>query len=585
MKDMNKAMKKLQESKRANSAKLAKLVKESVIKEDEELPEVIDTPEVDNVETESPEVETTPETEVETKFNYKVILANGKEVTVSCDKENLADAKASFAGKTYMNTTTGERSEVVDVVEVGDAVKESKSISEEFGSKAKELNDNDPAQKAAYDSDAEKGLETAAKQTPKIVAEEFGSEAKELNDNDPAQNKPFESETKEDMANATKGNVINDKINESVDKEKEDRIATLRTQLEKDGDQLADDEKEAIQKEIDELEKDAYGVKTEDIDREVQDKVEEVEDENKMDKAKELIEVIFGMDSLEETREAAKRELSEMITPKETEVLNVADSESAEEINESKEIVENKKLNESDENLDSLLAEILDLNEKAIKYQNTDPRNRSLVEKGEALGDQCYNKLLELVEMIGSGDADELQMYLDNEPSINEFKAHLGLKTESKELEEDEEELEEEKPEETAKEIEATGDVVFEDIDDESFTEAFTRFVKETYKNAKAFKLESVKQTKEGFKFECKLTFKSGKTSNVIFDAKGNLKEGKSFLRFYENKTFKHENAERSIMTATVKIENKVLSCKKLRYNFTTALNESKVARVCGLIK
>ena len=63
------------------------------------------------------------------------------------------------------------------------------------------------------------------------------------------------------------------------------------------------------------------------------------------------------------------------------------------------------------------------------------------------------------------------------------------------------------------------------------------------------------------------------------------IKEGKSLIRFYENKTFKHLDENKSIMTATVKLENKTLSCEALRYNYRVALKENKIATIKGIIK
>lgn len=302
MRDLNKAMKKLQEAKRLESTKLAKLVKESVV-EPENKEEIFDN-----------------------KFNYKVSLDNGKTITATCSKENIEDARKYFLGKSYLNTKTGEKAKIVGVEEINPDKNGFEEIkNEEFGSTSKQLTDNDPAQKVPFDSDAKKDIEKAATQKPKIVAEEFGSENKDLTDNDPAQKKAFETETRKKMDDATKGKTIDDKIDESKklneateedinnenklekakqlievifnmdsldetrraakqelkdlvypqriepektekkivkesifdndeDTSKEDRLASLKTQLEVDGDQLADDEKEAIQNEINQLE-------------------------------------------------------------------------------------------------------------------------------------------------------------------------------------------------------------------------------------------------------------------------------------------------------------------------------------------
>lgn len=517
MNTFSNAMKKLQESKRANSAELAKMVKESVIKEAEEI-------ETELPAVEEPVTETPVETEVETKYNYKVVLDNGKEITATCSKDNLADAKAYFTGRTYKNTKTGEQAKVTDVLEINEEpveATEENVVEEGFESKA--VKDIEKAAKKdakimaeEFESSATKGIRAAAKRKAKIVAEEFGSEAKELNDNDPSQNKPFESETKDDMEDATKGNAINDRVDES---------------------------KELV----------------EEINKETQEQVEAIQEENNLNKAKELVEVIFGTDMLDETVEAAKRELSSMITPAETIVFNEVPEEE-----EEKEIVEESKEIKTE-----------DLTDEQIDFAILLEMPDFFIESAQKIIDNESN----IDEIIKEQGKDFFSAYKNIIPALKDFIKEVNAVEENKEVKT--ESIEE--PVE-AQEIEVVDEVTFEDIDDESFTEAFTKFIKENYKNAKEFKLESVKEVNGGLKFECKLVFNSGKETDVVLEAKGNIVEGKSFLRFYENTTFKHENAERSIMTATVKVENKVLSCEKLRYNFVLSLNENKRARICGTI-
>ena len=146
-------------------------------------------------------------------------------------------------------------------------------------------------------------------------------------------------------------------------------------------------------------------------------------------------------------------------------------------------------------------------------------------------------------------------------------------------------ELEELKNSEESNEDNSEEEVSIENIDDETFTEAFTKFIKENYKNAKEFKLENVFKSGNKYKFECKLTFNSGKQVKVNLMSEAKIKEGKSLIRFYENKTFKHLDENKSIMTATVKLENKTLSCEALRYNYRVALKENKIATIKGIIK
>ena len=727
MRDLNKAMKKLQEAKRLESTKLAKLVKESVV-EPEDKEETFDN-----------------------KFNYKVSLDNGKTITATCSKENIEDARKYFLGKSYLNTKTGEKAKIVGVEEINPDENGFEEIkNEEFGSTSKQLTDNDPAQKVPFDSDAKKDIEKAATQKSKIVAEEFGSENKDLTDNDPAQKKAFETETRKKMDDATKGKTIDDKIDESKKlneateedinnenklekakqlievifnmdsldetrraakqelkdlvypqriepektekkivkesifdndeetKVKEDRLAELRTQLECDGDQLADDEKEAIQAEIDSLEKDLYESKQlkEDWDDDDDDDWDDEDDEeyeliacNKDNDTlkslsacigdyeasmtgitgcpeyQELVEYaennkevdkiyidypdreyviwtrVFGdypeFDSLEEADEAEDEEgydnldeskrLKENITNngrtkgKTLEVI-YTDKDGKEktthfECNKEYEL-DGEQIREAIKSSNSDIIDIIKINESKCLTEDDDHEEDEDEEKEETL-EEIINRAYE-EELSAINTYDLVLNKIENEESNEKL---IEMINEIKKDEEDHEslikhyietgealtddELEELKNSEESNENEDNSEeeVSIENIDDETFTEAFTKFIKENYKNAKEFKLENVIKSGNKYKFECKLTFNSGKQVKVNLMSEAKIREGKSLIRFYENKTFKHLDENKSIMTATVKLENKTLSCEALRYNYRVALKENKIATIKGIIK
>lgn len=732
MKDLNQAMKKLQESKRAQSNKLAKLVKESVV-EPENKEDLFDG-----------------------KYNYKVVLDNGKTITATCSKENLADAKEYFLSRTYLNSKTGEKAKVVDVEEIKEdnfeeiknedfgskskeltdndpsmkkpydseadknlqnaATKDAKIVAEEFGNKSKELNDNDPAQGKPYESDAVKDIKNAAKKQPKIVAEEFGSDAKGLNDNDPSMKKPFESETKKEMDDATKGKRINNKVDESKKLEesvelsneqklekakelievifsmetldetrrtakkelrdlvfpqrtpeeteqlpekkivkesifdndeetkiKEDRLADLRTQLEVDGEQLADDEKEAIQAEIDSLENDLYESKqlkeniassedctfslkincnndafggegdedtlineTKRILNEVANKLDYTDKETILDSNGNKVGVYgFGFEGVMSPLDEAKQ-LNEGTKGKTLEVI-YTDKDGEEKTTHfecDKEYeLDGEQIREAIKSSDSDIVDIIKINESKCLTEDDDHEEDEDEEKEETL-EEIINRAYE-EELSAINTYDLVLNKIENEESnekliemINEIKKdeedhesllkhyiETGEALTDDELEElkNSEESNEDEDEDSSKEEE---EISIENIDDETFTEAFTKFIKENYKNAKEFKLENVKLLNDGnYKFECKLVFNSGKETNVDLISNATLKEGKSLVRFYENKTFKHLDENKSIMTATVKLENKTLSCEALRYNYRVALKENKVATVKGIIR
>lgn len=659
MRDLNKAMKKLQEAKRLESMKLAKLVKESIV-EPEDKEETFDN-----------------------KFNYKVSLDNGKTITATCSKENIEDARKYFLGKSYLNTKTGEKAKIVGVEEINSDENGFEEIkNEEFGSTSKQLTDNDPAQKVPFDSDAEKGIENAATQKPKIVAEEFGSENKDLTDNDPAQKKAFETETRKEMDDATKGKAIDDKIDESKKlneateedinnenklekakqlievifnmdsldetrraakqelkdlvypqriepektekkivkesifdndeetKVKEDRLAELKTQLECDGDQLADDEKEAIQTEIDSLEKDLYESKQlkEDI-------------ANGGDCTFSLKincnNAAFGDEGDDELINETKRILNDVANK-----LEYTDKETILDSNGNKvgvygfgfegvmdPLKESNQLNE-----ERLGNEIFTDNDEAEYYRNKElydnsglARHRDAMEKAKAA---CKEKGIEVDEIKGVYESKQLNeestlgkdltvVYIDTDGNekVDYFRCDKNYELDGDQIREAikstfsnvkdiikiSESCENEGKQKPLNE-EDCDDCSIENIDDETFTEAFTKFIKENYKNAKEFKLENVVKSGNNYRFECKLTFNSGKQVKVNLMSEAKIREGKSLIRFYENKTFKHLDENKSIMTATVKLKNKTLSCEGLRYNYRVALKEN-IATIKGIIK
>lgn len=691
MRDLNKAMKKLQEAKRLESMKLAKLVKESVV-EPEDKEETFDN-----------------------KFNYKVSLDNGKTITATCSKENIEDARKYFLGKSYLNTKTGEKAKIVGVEEINSDENRFEEIkNEEFGSTSKQLTDNDPAQKVPFDSDAKKDIEKAATQKPKIVAEEFGSENKDLTDNDPAQKKAFETETRKKMDDATKGKTIDDKIDESKklneateedinnenklekakqlievifnmdsldetrraakqelkdlvypqriepektekkivkesifdndeDTSKEDRLASLKTQLEVDGDQLADDEKEAIQAEIDSLEKDLYESKqlkeniansgdctfslkincnndtfggegdedtlineTKRILNEVANKLDYTDKETILDSNGNKVGVYgFGFEGVVDPLKESK-ELNEGTKGKTLEVI-YTDKDGEEKTTHfecDKEYeLDGEQIREAIKSSDNDIVDIIKINESKCLTEDDDHEEDEDEEKEETLeeiinrayeeelsaintydlvlnkieNEESNEKLIEMINEIKKDEEDHeslIKHYIETGEALTDDELE-ELKN-SKESNEDENEDNSEEEEE---------EVSIENIDDETFTEAFTKFIKENYKNAKEFKLENVIKSGNKYKFECKLTFNSGKQVKVNLMSEAKIREGKSLIRFYENKTFKHLDENKSIMTATVKLENKTLSCEALRYNYRVALKENKIATIKGIIK
>ena len=378
----------------------------------------------------------------------------------------------------------------------------------------------------------------------------------------------------------TEKKIVKESIfdNDEETKVKEDRLADLRTQLEVDGEQLADDEKEAIQAEIDSLENDLYESKQlkEDCDDDDDDD-EEVEKEETLDEAKQLneetkgktLEVIYtDKDGKEKTThfecdkeyELDGEQIREAIKSSDNDIVDII------KINESKCLTEDDN-HEEDEEKEETLEEIINrAYEEELSAINTYDLVLNKIENEES-----NEKLIEMINEIKKDEEDHkslIKHYIETGEALTD--------DELEELKNSEESNEDNSEEE---------EVSIENIDDETFTEAFTKFIKENYKNAKEFKLENVFKSGNNYRFECKLTFNSGKKVKVNLMSETKIKEGKSLIRFYENKTFKHLDENKSIMTATVKLENKTLSCEALRYNYRVALKENKIATIKGIIK
>lgn len=150
------------------------------------------------------------------------------------------------------------------------------------------------------------------------------------------------------------------------------------------------------------------------------------------------------------------------------------------------------------------------------------------------------------------------------------------------EIFDDDEYYEEEEDFEESKELTENKEL---EIDDKSFNRALTKFIIENYKNAERLRLAKVTEGKDVLKFECNLKTKNGKITPVVLEAKGKISRGKSILKVYENKIFKHENSEKHIMTMIVSNNDNKIKLEKLRYNFSTKLTENKKAIVSGIIK
>ena len=97
--------------------------------------------------------------------------------------------------------------------------------------------------------------------------------------------------------------ATNKELNEEPTKveNKEERLANLKTQLEQDGDQLSDDEKEAIENEIADLEKEVYPEANLNEDSDEQDEDSDEQDEDSDDFTTDMNTILDAIKSIDVT--------------------------------------------------------------------------------------------------------------------------------------------------------------------------------------------------------------------------------------------------------------------------------------------
>lgn len=165
---------------------------------------------------------------------------------------------------------------------------------------------------------------------------------------------------------------------------------------------------------------------------------------------------------------------------------------------------------------------------------------------------------------------------------LMEHEAEIVEMLKGYEIPEEEEDYEDDEYEEGFEESKKCNEAL--EIDDKSFNRILTKFIIENYKNGERLRLAKVVETKDSLKLECNLKTKNGKITPVVLEAKGKISNGRSILKVYENKIFKHEGKEKHIMTMIVSNNSNTIKLEKLKYNFSTRLSEGKKAIVSGII-
>lgn len=309
-----------------------------------------------------------------------------------------------------------------------------------------------------------------------------------------------------------------EELKEDEDTSKEERLASLKTQLEVDGDQLADDEKEAIQNEINQLENelneegaiDANSeVVTEECDKPLKEEYSEKlggDPEDFVSDCQSILEVLNGIDTESFGTHLAQQMIEEWIETAESQIRM---TKSRYNLKEDEDIDSE----ESEETLEDAINRAHEEEVSAIETYNTvlgktdESTDAKLIEMiNEIKADEEDHKLL-LQHYIETGEAlsdDELEALKNSEESTEEVPVEEPI-------EESENRVAEEKVT-NLKEVKSQGNI-FMLQDDSKF------FVGENYieaegllENAEIY--ENKEEADKDYLSRCEIT-KDGKPANI----------------------------------------------------------------------
>lgn len=116
-------------------------------------------------------------------------------------------------------------------------------------------------------------------------------------------------------------------------------------------------------------------------------------------------------------------------------------------------------------------------------------------------------------------------------------------------------------------------------IDESTFNPFMNKFIRENYKNARAFNIKRATLSGKKLSLECVLLFKSGNKKNVTLRVENFVPARKMTLAAREDGTFKIESKKSKAAPFVFEavMRNNVIKCTGMRYNFVTrAKNEGK---------
>ena len=167
------------------------------------------------------------------------------------------------------------------------------------------------------------------------------------------------------------------------------------------------------------------------------------------------------------------------------------------------------------------------------------------------------------------GQVDEVEDTEDEE-TAEDAEAEDDLEAAVADDEDLEVDVPEEEPVESKRRARATG----YNLDESTFNAFMTKFIRENYKNAKSFKVEKAFMSKNHvLRLECSVIMKSGAKKKVTLATEAI--RSKNVKARELTRVFKAES--RAPFTFTISVQNKVVRCEGLKYNFNTTAKESRV--------
>jgi len=206
-------------------------------------------------------------------------------------------------------------------------------------------------------------------------------------------------------------------------------------------------------------------------------------------------------------------------------------------------------------------------------------------------GDECpvcgdFPNGYVLVGEIASTDDTEDGEDLDDESDVDDFDDTEISEEEDLEVDDseadDEDVVESKRPTRRSSRNRRVEKKSIYSVDETSFHPFMNKFIRENYKNARAFNIKSATRTGKRLSLECIISFKSGNKKAVTLTCENFVPAKSMTLAFKESGAFKTESSKRAPFTIKASLNRgNIIKCEGFNYNFITKI-EGKKANIYG---